>query len=57
MYQAYWGLVESPFRGGLDPRFYHEGPTQEEAIARLHFLVDGGRPLGLLLGSTGCGKN
>ena len=57
MYQAYWGLGESPFRGNLDPRFFHQGPTQDEALARLHFLVDERRTLGLLLGEAGSGKS
>lgn len=57
MYQAYWGLGESPFRGNLDPKFFHQGPSQEEALARLHFLVEERRALGLLLGTAGGGKS
>jgi general secretion pathway protein A len=57
MYQAYWGLSLSPFRGHLDPRFFHEGPPQEEALARLHFLVEERRTLGLLLGESGGGRS
>ncbi|HEV3023486.1 MAG TPA: AAA family ATPase [Pirellulales bacterium] len=57
MYQAYWGLGESPFRANFDPRFFHQGPAQDEALARLHFLVDERRTLGLLLGSAGSGKS
>ncbi len=57
MYQAYWGLGQSPFRGNLDPRYFHQGPTQEEALARLHFLADERRTLGLLLGESGAGKS
>jgi type II secretory pathway predicted ATPase ExeA len=57
MYQAYWGLASSPFRGHLDPRAFHQGPTQEEALARLHFLVDEQRTVGLLLGEAGSGKS
>ncbi|MBI3838028.1 MAG: AAA family ATPase [Planctomycetia bacterium] len=57
MYHAYWGLGESPFRGNLDPRFFHQGPTQEEALARLHFLVEQSRTVGLLLGEPGSGKS
>jgi general secretion pathway protein A len=57
MYHAYWGLGESPFRGSLDPRFFHQGPTQEEALARLHFLVEQSRTVGLLLGEPGSGKS
>jgi len=57
MYQAYWGLGESPFRGNLDQRYFHQGPSQEEALARLHFLVEERRTLGLLLGEPGSGKS
>src|SRR5690242_7280459 len=56
MYQAYWGLKDSPFRGALDPRRFYAGATQDEALARLYFLVDEHRPLGLLLGDPGSGK-
>jgi type II secretory pathway predicted ATPase ExeA len=57
MYHAYWGLGELPFRGNLDPRYFHQGPTQEEALARLHFLVEQNRTMGLLLGEPGSGKS
>ena len=57
MYQAYWGLRESPFRGLLDPDFFYQSPTHEEALARLHFLVQQQRRLGLLLGRSGSGKS
>lgn len=56
MYQAYWGLGQSPFRGSLDPKFFYQSPAQEEALARLHFLADDRRTLGLLLGESGSGK-
>jgi general secretion pathway protein A len=57
MYQAYWGLGQSPFRGNLDPRFFHQSAMQDEALARLHFLVEERRTLGLLLGESGSGKS
>ncbi len=57
MYQAYWGLAKSPFRGHLDPRSFYQGPSQDEALARLHFLVEERRTLGLLLGPSGSGKS
>jgi general secretion pathway protein A len=57
MYLAYWGLGQAPFRGHLDPRSFHQGPTQEEALARLHFLVEQRRTVGLLLGEAGSGKS
>jgi type II secretory pathway predicted ATPase ExeA len=57
MYQAYWGLSKSPFRGHLDPRAFHRGAAQDEALARMHFLVDERRTMGLVLGDTGTGKS
>src|SRR5688500_4524576 len=57
MYQAHWGLHESPFAGGLDRAKFYRSPTHDEALARLHFLVDEHRRLGLLLGAAGSGKS
>jgi len=57
MYHSHWGLDEPPFRTRLDPRFFHQSPTHEEALARLHFLVDYQRRLGLLIGPQGSGKS
>ena len=57
MYQAYWGLSKSPFRGHLDPQAFHRGAAQDEALARMHFLVDERRTLGLVLGEAGVGKS
>jgi type II secretory pathway predicted ATPase ExeA len=57
MYQSHWGLDEAPFRTDLDPRFFYQGPTHDEALARLQFLVEQRRRLGLLLGEHGSGKS
>lgn len=57
MYQSHWGLRETPFSTCLAPRFFFEGPVHEEALARLHFLADARRRLGLLLGEPGSGKS
>ena len=57
MYQAHWGLREPPFRGNLDPKSFYQSPTHEEALARLNFLVEGRRRLGLLIGPGGSGKS
>ena len=57
MYHAHWGLSESPYRDRLDPRLFHHSPVQEEALARMHFLVDERRRVGLLLGGSGTGKS
>lgn len=57
MYQSHWGLQRTPFRGCLDPESFFESPTHEEALARLHFLVEQRRRLGLLIGPPGGGKS
>ncbi|MCR4411511.1 MAG: AAA family ATPase [Thermoguttaceae bacterium] len=57
MYESHWGLSESPFRVGNDPKRFYQSPTHEEALARLHFLVETRRRLGLLLGDAGSGKS
>ncbi len=57
MYQSHWGLDRTPFSGGLDPQSFFEGASQRESRARLRFLVDNGRRLGLVLGEPGLGKS
>ena len=57
MYQSHWGMQESPFRDCLDPQFFYQSPTHDEALARLHFLVEQHRRLGLLMGTDGSGKS
>lgn len=54
---SYWGLKESPFRWGLDPKGFFLSGVHEEALARLEFLVQHGRRLGLLVGQAGTGKS
>jgi type II secretory pathway predicted ATPase ExeA len=57
MYHQHWRLSESPFRNSQDPRRIHASPGHEEALARLHFLADERRRMGLLLAGAGCGKS
>ena len=57
MYRSHWGLREAPFRTDLDPRFFYQSPNHEEALARLHFLVDERRRVGLCFGPSGGGKS
>ena len=57
MYQSHWGLRESPFQEAVDSQSFYQSPTHEEALARLHFLVEQHRRLGLLLGPEGSGKS
>ncbi len=56
MYWKHWGLRHAPFHppAGLD--CFHRSPTHDEALARLHFVVENRRRVGLLLGEGGSGK-
>lgn len=56
MYESHWGLQESPFRGQTDARHFYCSPTHEEALARLEFLIENRRRLGLVVGLPGSGK-
>ncbi len=47
----------NPFDGSLAAGDYFVGPAQEEALARLEWLVDEQQRLGLVLGPSGCGKS
>ncbi len=57
MHEAHWGLNEPPFRTRIDPKRFYRGPTHDEALARMHFLVERGHRMGLLLGEAGSGKS
>lgn len=52
-----WSWNEAPFSTNLESRRFFSGTSQEEALSRLHFLVDNRRRLGLLVGPHGCGKS
>ncbi len=54
MYTNYWGLRQSPF-ANTGIRSYRS-ESQEEAIARIQYLMEGNRRLGLLVGPDGVGK-
>ncbi|HQU44292.1 MAG TPA: hypothetical protein PK867_15845 [Pirellulales bacterium] len=56
MYEVYWGLRTPPFRqGGVEN--YVSSPVHDEALARLHYLVEANHRLGLLLGAPASGKS
>lgn len=57
MYESHWGVSDAPFRNCLNPRRFYRSPGHDEALARLHFLIEERRRLGLLLGSSGSGKS
>lgn len=56
MYEAHWGLRHAPFRPAAGGEHFYCSPTHEEALARLQFLVQTRRRLGLMLGGPGTGK-
>ena len=57
MHIAYWGIHRSPFASHIDPIDYYPSAVHEEAWARLDFLINHGRRLGFLTGSSGIGKS
>ncbi|MDX1944094.1 MAG: AAA family ATPase [Pirellulaceae bacterium] len=57
MYQAYWGLQQSPFAAAIARHRLERSPIHAEALARLAFLVENGSRLGLLFGPAGSGKS
>ncbi len=56
MYQEHWGLTDSPFQRCMIAQRLLKSPPHDEALARLHFLVERNRRLALLTGPPGCGK-
>ena len=57
MYEIYWGLRFRPFQRQVSAANYVCSPAHDEALARLHYLIEGNHRLGLLLGATGTGKS
>jgi type II secretory pathway predicted ATPase ExeA len=53
----HWQLTESPFRTLLDVDRFYPSANHDEALARLEYLVDARRRLGVLLGESGVGKS
>ncbi len=53
---TYWGLRQAPFRETANAELLSQSPVHEEALARLHFLVENRRRIGLVLGHGGTGK-
>lgn len=57
MHLEYWGLTHAPFGSKLSLREFFESSTHAEALARLRYLVQQNRRLGVLLGPSGTGKS
>ena len=57
MHLRYWGFRQVPFDSKLNVDAFHESEGHVEALARLMFLVQQNRRLGLLLSPSGTGKS
>ena len=57
VYHSHWGFQQPPFPSGPELHKFFEGSSQREALARLHYLTENHRRLGLLLGKPGMGKS
>lgn len=57
MYEAYWGLSQSPFRNVPDPAFFCPLPAHQDALERLLYAVQYGKGGVVITGEAGCGKS
>jgi len=53
----YWELEKSPFVQPATAAAYYATPSSDEALARMQYLAERGRRLGLLVGESGNGKS
>src|SRR5687768_807977 len=56
MYEAYWGLKESPFSLTPDPRFLYMSRGHEDALMMLHYAITRNKGAAMLVGDIGLGK-
>lgn len=52
-----WQFDAPPFAGGIDPATFHQAGPQDEALARLEWLVGERHRLALVTGAPGHGKS
>jgi general secretion pathway protein A len=57
MFATHWNLKSSPFREGASGPVFHQGPAQAESLARLDYVIENHRRVGLLVGKRGVGKS
>lgn len=57
MYEAYWGLSQSPFRNVPDPAFFCPLPAHQEVLEKLLYAVQFGKGGVVITGEAGCGKS
>ncbi len=53
----HWGIDRSPFETSLQIDQFYPSSTHDEALARIEYLINAQRQLGLLLGGPGMGKS
>lgn len=52
-----WLFTAPPFAGGADPATFYAGGPQDEALARLEWLVEQRQRCALVVADEGCGKS
>lgn len=52
-----WKFTAPPFAGGLEPATFHSGAPQEEALARLEWLLEERQRFAVVVGREGAGKS
>jgi len=57
MYESYWGISASPFASGSNKGIFAETAPHQEVLARLQFLIEYQRRIGLFSGPEGVGKS
>lgn len=57
MYHAHWGLARPPFGSQSEVPYFYRTPAVEEALARLEFLLEQHRRLGVVVSAAGGGKS
>lgn len=57
MYEAYWGLRQSPFQNVPNPTYFCSLPIHQEIVEKLLCAVQCGKGVALLTGEPGCGKS
>ena len=56
MYAEFYGLKELPFALTPDPRFIYFTPSHTEVMANLHYGIESGKGLVVVVGEVGTGK-
>ena len=57
MSRDHWKFTGAPFDGSLEPATFSAGGPQEEALARMEWLLEERQRFGLVTAAEGCGKS